>query len=343
MEITALILVNFLTAAAMYAFFSLKIQKAAEQAPHRQIMAELRENVESTIEYINQAIEIIQTENQSHYKMLKRGDEIVKKLEELTGKPAGKKALKKALSEEEEKRPGKNTSGKTSDVLLSEKIRQESDEIPDYLSRVMQRQDSVEIQGAGQDIESIFRSNQKSSPVPDSRPRTDQEQGSAVSGVLSKIGSVFFTGLTGQKMPRIPKETAEFTSEAAPQVRLEPRNVPPVKNQALTFEETLSMAQENLEKKAEKLYTEKPAAYFEKSEEPDLAQNDAAARLMQMISAAGTREARQEVILKMLEAGLDPADIQKISGFSKAEIDLIRLLSAGKSGVRPRKERYIPQ
>jgi hypothetical protein len=83
MEIAALILVNLLTALSMYLLFSVRFENAVKNAPKNAIMDELKDNVESTIEYINSALDLMNSKNEAHYRMLKRGDETVRRLEEL--------------------------------------------------------------------------------------------------------------------------------------------------------------------------------------------------------------------------------------------------------------------
>lgn len=83
MELPVLILVNIITAIVIYFFFSLRFSRAVEKARRNSIVRDLRENVESAVEFINASIEIIDRKTRTFYELVRRSEELVGRLEVL--------------------------------------------------------------------------------------------------------------------------------------------------------------------------------------------------------------------------------------------------------------------
>lgn len=76
MELFVLVLVNILTAVIMYLLFSLRFTRAVEKAKKSVIVDELKENIESAIEYINTAIDLVDTRTRTFYRLVRRSEEL---------------------------------------------------------------------------------------------------------------------------------------------------------------------------------------------------------------------------------------------------------------------------
>ncbi len=100
MELLVLVLVNILTAVIMYLLFSVRFSAAVEKARKTAVVDDLKENIEATIEYINTALELVDTRTRTFYRLLRHSEEIteklradIEKLEELEN--PGRKSMRK--------------------------------------------------------------------------------------------------------------------------------------------------------------------------------------------------------------------------------------------------------
>ena len=98
MELAALVIVNVLTASAMYFLFSLRFTSAVQKAARGSVLKELRENVEATVEFINTALDLMDEKNKTFYRMLRRSEELVQELEALRTEPEKKRSSSRKTS-----------------------------------------------------------------------------------------------------------------------------------------------------------------------------------------------------------------------------------------------------
>lgn len=85
MELFTLIVINFVTAVALYIVFSvrfsLSVDKIVERTRKNEVLKDLRENIEATVEYINTSLDLMDQKNRSFYQLVRRSEELIQNLE----------------------------------------------------------------------------------------------------------------------------------------------------------------------------------------------------------------------------------------------------------------------
>ena len=84
MELLAHILVTLVIALVLYILFSIRLSRALAKAPRNEIVKELRENIESAVEFINVSVDLMDRKNRAFYNMLRRAEELTRRLEKET-------------------------------------------------------------------------------------------------------------------------------------------------------------------------------------------------------------------------------------------------------------------
>lgn len=204
MELAALVMVNLVTATAMYFFFSLRFTAAVKKASKTVVLKELRENVEATVEYINTALDLMEEKNRTFYRMLRRSEELTAKLEELeqgTARSGTRKSRKKTTVPDKSP-PGKKTTATTGKKVKNEPVQtgeQErdldvgDDGAPDYLMRVLDQ--------AGNPDRFESAEFQTREPVSSRGPASsNQPTRTKATGLLGAIGDIFVRALGGQSV-----------------------------------------------------------------------------------------------------------------------------------------------
>lgn len=104
MELLTLIVVHIAFLILAYFIFSLRFSRAIKEAKENQITKEFRENVEATIEYMDSALDLINTRTNTFYRMLKRAEELTARMEDLARNL-------ELVDDPSESAPEKNTTG----------------------------------------------------------------------------------------------------------------------------------------------------------------------------------------------------------------------------------------
>ena len=85
MELFTLIIINIITAVALYILFSVRfslaVDKIVERTRKNAVLKDLRENVEATVEYINTSLDLMDQKNRAFYQLVRKSEELVKHLE----------------------------------------------------------------------------------------------------------------------------------------------------------------------------------------------------------------------------------------------------------------------
>lgn len=103
MEVFALITINIVTAIVLYIIFSIRFSIAVDKAKHVPMTKELKDNIEASIQLMNNSLDMFDRKINSFYQLLRKSEEIAKRLEELnqadaSGNDSGKRKKKSASS-----------------------------------------------------------------------------------------------------------------------------------------------------------------------------------------------------------------------------------------------------
>ncbi len=94
MELFVLIIVNLLTTLVIYLLFSMKFSRSVQLARKHALTEDLRENIEAAIEYINTALDLMDRRSRTYYQLVRKSEEILKKIEAANESTEGKKRKK---------------------------------------------------------------------------------------------------------------------------------------------------------------------------------------------------------------------------------------------------------
>ena len=319
MDLAILILVNLGIAIIMYFLFSLRFSVAlekAEKASRKNVVKELKQNIEQTIRLMDDSLDIIDQKMTTFYRLVRRAEELAEIIE---AKPASrpKKTLKKQDAVKE-------TVAKKKDPGLFEGTSEELQETgDDYMDRLLGnvKGEKIEISGQGKNVESIYRDGK----LTGDRSRFNETDKAENRGAVEKLGGFVkkIFGADNAAFRELEKKSLD-----APSLEAE-SNLP---GKTPDFSEILEQSR----KKEIELSAKENAASAVNRTRKDLYVESvlSAGELLERYYEEHANPVRSDLVRYLLRHGFIPSEISRELGMSPAEVELIASLPASAESVR---------
>jgi hypothetical protein len=345
MDLFPVIGMNLATALILYLLFSRRFSIAVDRARKESRLAvirELRENIENTIRYMDDSLEIIDKKINTFYSLLRRSEEVATRLEELSAQ-SDKKSTKVKRSKGGERTP--KIDGESAPRLLKidtpeahtapEPEGVDGETEPTHLLQLLNQYDDdrLEISGQGATAEELYRRGELTRRAAITKKSERPARERDASPLLEKLGGVFGrmfgmerfeTGLPDDPRREEELEGADRKSPESAPARKGDGDFPLHLNRELKASD---------ERRTETPTRPQREDRVEISMTPEKTLDQHIADL-----ESGRYEKGMNHFIKMLlRSGFDTNEISKRINMSPAQIELIASLPD--TGYRPRRER----
>lgn len=160
MDIWIVVVLNGLLTAGFYTYFHYQFKRAIKESKKNAMTRDLRENVESAIEYINTALDVMENRSRSFYNLVRKSEEIKKELLNLVERielDSIEKKSEKVKTKKSKKSTGsaKSKTGVKANRMVD--FEEEPTQENDYFDRLAERtRDSLDLTSMSGSVDEVY-------------------------------------------------------------------------------------------------------------------------------------------------------------------------------------------